>query len=198
MPESYKPERDLKEAVAMAKALEDYIRQDELYGHVSGGMFGSGAMPKLTVGALLMRLRRLQALRDALSPEQREQLDVAIVRHRQVQREWAVHYEGKLVKEALSRLGAMNHFIEECRDNLRLCAGAYRPEALRRTIVQEIKREMNRLNIASEAVDTKLRGTDARFRALLRPHDFLWDELLRPIYDQQEFWWLYQAPPEPD
>lgn len=198
MPESYKLERDLREAVAMAQALEDYIRQDELYGHVGGGMFGSGSMPKLTVGALLLRLRRLQALRDTFTPDQREQLDAALVAHRQVQREWAVHYEAKLIKEALSRLGAMNQFIEECRDNLRLCASAYRPEALRRTIVQEITREMERLNIASEAVETKIRSTDARFRALLRPADFLWDDTLRPLYDQQEFWWLYQSPPDAD
>jgi hypothetical protein len=69
-------ERDLNEARDMANGLADYVRGDQLYGSVGGGLFGSGNKPALTVGALLLRLRRLRQPcqadhrreRDALPP----------------------------------------------------------------------------------------------------------------------------------
>ena len=71
----FSADTDLKEAQAMTNALEGYLLGDELYGRVgSGGLFGGGKMPALTIGALLLRLRRLRVLADRLTPQQRSML----------------------------------------------------------------------------------------------------------------------------
>lgn len=193
---NYSLQQDLKETLAMAEALDEYIRQDQLYGNIGGGLFSGGSLPKLTVGALLMRLRRLRVLSPDLDDRQLKTLDRAEGLHEQVQNEWSVHYQGKLLQEANSRLKSIKQFFDECYDDMRLCASVYGPEALRRTIVQEILREMAQLNIVSIDVDATARETDVKLRGLVKSSDFLWAERLIPAYPAKEFWWLYHRPPQ--
>lgn len=195
----YSIERDLREACAMADALADYVRNDQLYGTVRGGLFGSGSMPSLTPGALAMRLRRLQAVRLRLDDRQQEQLETARARQESVMSEWRMHYEKKLLHELGSRLDAMRTFFQECEESQRLCASAYRPEALRRTIAQEVLLQMERLHIRpDQEMQRKIRDTDGRLRGFVQPTDFLWAAPLQPVYEKAVFWWLYHAPPYPD
>ena len=206
MSAQYQIERDLKEAESMADALEEYVRGNQLYGNASGGIFAN--MPSLTIGALATRLRRLDVLRPHLSAKQQETLNHAMRQHTSVQQEWRYHYEEKIKHEAHSRLDAMRTFFRECADSTRLCASVYPPEVLRRTVVQEVLRLMNELNISMQDKDaennngddleTKLRGTDSKLRGLVKPHPFLWDDILQPAYPKDEFWWLYNKPPSPD
>lgn len=191
--QSYSIERDLKEAQAMVDGLEDYVQRDDLYVQL-GGMFGSGSLPSLTIGALLMRLRRLQALGDRLSPAQRKQLDDVQARHDAIRREWRLHYTEKMAREAKSRLDAMRTFFEECGKDPNMCAGAYLPEALRRTISQELALALEGLNENTTDLKAKMRDTDMKLRRFAPPGEFIWDRTLEPVYPQPTFWWLYARP----
>lgn len=194
MSDTYSFERDLKEAEAMVNVLESYVRQDDLYGTV-GGMFGSGNMPSLTVGALLMRLRRLDVLRDELDPGQQARLDAAMAQKNAVAEEWNLHYRGKIERESKSRLDAMRAFFDECRSNPRQCAGIYKPEALRRTIVQELLLVMEDTGMeADDELNTRLHMIDQSLHRWLIPADFLWSSRLEAAYPKETFWWLYQHP----
>lgn len=187
---------DLKEAEAMAKNLVPYVHQDQLYGRVGGGgMFAGGAMPSLTIGALLMRLRRLRVFADRLDRAQLDRLEDLEERNTGVFKEWRAHYEAKLLKEAQSRLDAIKQFFDECDSDPRLCASVYRPEALRRTIVQEILIAMQEIGLSSDDVVRKARAVDARLRRYVTPADFLWAAELQPAYPEETFWWLYNRPP---
>ena len=189
-------ERDLKEAGDMTAGLKDYVRGDQVYGSI-GGLFGSGNQPALTIGALLLRLRRLHALQDQLSDAQRQQLATVEAQHDAVKREWSVHYEEKLLREANSRLDAMRTYFEECSSSPRQCASNYLPEAMRRTIVQEIMIAMDALNIASEDLNRKARDTDGKLRRYIAVSDFVWAAELAAVYPKSDFWWLYMRPPQP-
>lgn len=188
---TYSLERDLKEASAMAKALEEYVQHDELYGRVGGGLFSSTRMPSLTIGALLMRLRRLRAMEDQLSAEQRHQLRKAEREHERVKKEWAMHYHKKLLYEAHSRLKAMDHYFAESADDPRSAASGYLPEALRRTIVQEIA---NSLDAPDEDLDKAMRKADSGLRRWVEPASFIWAPTLEPVYPKETYWWLYSRP----
>jgi hypothetical protein len=189
-------DRDLKEAGDMAAGLADYLRGDQVYGSI-GGMFGSGNQPALTVGALLLRLRRLHALQDKLTDAQRAQLAAVEAQHEAVRREWSVHYEEKLLREANSRLDAMRAYFEECSQSPRQCANSYLPEAARRTIVQELVIAMDALNVASEDLNRKARDTDGKLRRYVQASDFVWAQELATVYPRADFWWLYMRPPQP-
>jgi len=191
---TYKIERDLIEAQKMAEGLSEYVRGTELYGHGGGGFFGSGESPALTVGALLLRLRRLNTLQDKLTPEQRRQLKTIQDGFEQVRSEWRLHYEGKLLKEANSRMDNIRTYLKEATDSPRTARANYPTEALRRTIVQEVLREMHDLGLDSAEVETKRRDIDGGLRSVVKSAPFLWDALLQQAYPEQEFWWLYHMP----
>ena len=99
----YSIDNDLKEAQRMIEALEPYVYQDQLYMPISGGGIFS-PMPALTIGAVLLRLRRLDALRGPMTDNQQTTLDALLDQNRKVWNEWRVHYEKKLAEEANSRL----------------------------------------------------------------------------------------------
>jgi len=192
---NYDLARDLREAVAMADGFERYVTGTELYG-ATGGFFFASTMPSLTVGALAMRLRRLHALSDQLDAQQRQQLAAAQETFDRVRREWQVHFNAKIVKEAFSRLDAMRTFFGECGKSTAACAQNYAPEALRRTIVEELRPLIEASGAPAEGLAEKLRTTDANLRAVLQPDRFIWSPQLQPVYPQSSYWWLYQRPPQ--
>lgn len=195
MSENYAIDRDLNEAEAMVGSLSEYVRGTNLYGSVGGGLFSS-KMPSLTVGAILLRLRRLRALENELTAVQRGKLSDIEAEHASIRKEWRAHYTEKLNQEALSRLKAIRPFFEECRDNPRSCPSNYPPEVLRRTIVQEIIQEMESLDLPLEDIEKEAKGIDSRLRSFTKPHDFVWASGLEPAYPKNVYWWLYAKPPK--
>lgn len=194
-PSSYTLERDLREAKAMTEALIPYVYEETLYGATRTGMFGGGNMPALTIGALLMRLRRLRALDSHLTPEQKGQLAQLEDQHASVRKEWREHYLTKLHREGESRLKAMNTFFDECDEDPRQCPNVYLPEVLRRTIVQEIARALTEQEGADEKLTREMRRIDGKLRRVTQPAEFVWDKDLKEAYPETEFWWMYAKPP---
>lgn len=182
----------------MADSLVPYVYEDALYGHSGRGFWGSGNMPALTVGALLLRLRRLVVLEARLSPAQRDLLSQVVKAHEAVRAEWKVAYVEKLHREGASRLKAMHVFFEECHDNPRQCRSIYLPEAHRRAIVQEVSLALTALGEPHEELARSMRAIDGKLRRVTEPAEFLWEPDLAQVYPQPEFWWLYAIPPLSD
>lgn len=180
----------------MTDGLAEYVRGDTLYGRVSGGWFGSG-MPALTVGALLLRLHRLQRLHETaslLTAAQAGELTAVQARHDAIAKEWAVHYAEKADREVRSRLKAMDAYFAEMQDEPRTAVSNYLPEALRRTTVQAL---LVLFPTPDTELKSALRKADGGLRRWTEPGPFLWAAELEPVYPQPEYWWLYAQPVMP-
>jgi hypothetical protein len=184
--QNYSIEGDLKEAQAMTAALTPYVYEKELYGKIGSNL------PRLTLGAVLLRLRRLQALRGQMSAQQAAAFDRAVAQHESIRREWTSHYDKKLEEEVASRVRDIQSYLKECREEPKLAAGAYMPEALRRTMIEEI------LNVMQDTASVKMRvkETDSGLRRIGQETDFIWSPVLRAIYPPESYWWLYSRPPQ--
>jgi hypothetical protein len=187
--QNYSIDTDLKEVQAMTAALVPYVYQEELYGKVGANL------PRLTLGAVLLRLRRLQALRGQMNAGQAALVDQVVAQHDSVHSEWGTHYVKKCAQELTARTRDMMTYLKECREEKRLCASAYMPEALRRTMVEEILTVMPEADLQSSGLMMRVKEVDSGLRRNGRETDFIWTEVLRPIYPQQPFWWLYSRPP---
>lgn len=185
---NYSIERDLKELEAMAAALVPYVYEDELYGRV--GM----NMPSLTVGAILLRLHRLRALENQLTPTQRAILDQAEAQVEAAKRDWDSHFQKKLAREAEARLRDIMTYIRESKESPQIAANAYLPEALRRTMIAEI---MNALSDKGDLVGRALL-VDSELKNYLQDSDFIWAKSLQPVYPAERYWWLYKRPQPPN
>lgn len=190
----YHLDRDLEEAREMALGLEEYVRGENLYGTVSGMYASDPDVPSLTIGNLLMRLRRLKVLEGEMSPEQRAILTEAEAEHDRVRQEWVTHYIGKASNEVGARLRSITAFFAECEDAPENCAANYLPEARRRTVVQEIIDALQQHNLPDSGMDKSIKNVDSQLRRFIQPGAFIWDERLRPVYPHPAFWWLYERP----
>ena len=194
--ESYSIDQDLKEVQALVDALVPYVYQNQLYGNAGGGYFSR--LPALTVGGILLRLQRLDTLQSDMTDKQRASFDATIQKHAETAKEWRTHYEGKMLREANSRLDAMRMYFKECASNMKLCANQYLPEALRRTTVQAILNELDNWGIEDTDLMTKVRARDAELRRYIQPSDFVWSPSLESVYDSKIYWWLYNRPVAPE
>lgn len=186
---------DINDLQRMVRALKGYLKGDELYGTLGGGIFTGGSAPNITLGVILTRLRRIEALRDMLDERRAGAFDQARAEHDAVRAAQPERYTAKMEHEANSRLDAMSRFFEECMEDPTACPRIYGPEAFRRTVVQELLTELAKSDFHSEDLDKKVRATDSRLRTFTQEADFRWDEQLAPAYPPKEFWWLYAAPP---
>ena len=194
MSSRYSLERDLDELEQMVERLEDYLLGDAMYLPVGGGFFRGSSTPQMTLGALLVRRRRLSHLRSKLKRTDGIRLDAALTQHDELQREWTLHYEQKLLREVPSRLRVMTGFFRECSENPRDCAGAYPVEALRRSIIQEILLAMNDFGYDKREIIAAVRPADQALRRILHAGEFIWSPVLEEVYPRTNFWWLYSSP----
>ena len=178
----------------MGDKLRDYLLGDALYGPVGGGFLRGSGSPQLTIGAFLLRRRRLALLRDALEAAAQAQLHATIVQHDTIQREWTLHYEKKLRQEAGSRLKLLAAFIRDCGERPRDCAGTYPVEAMRRSITQEILLALDEFAYDKRDCLAEAGHIDAGLRRHLKACPFIWSRLLEPVYPRAKFWWLYGKP----
>lgn len=193
---NYSIERDLMEARVMAEGLEDYLRQDELYGSVDGWYSTDPEMPSLTIGGLLLRLSRLQRLESQMSSAQKATLTEIEALHDSVRERLTGRYHEKAVNEAGSRLRALEAFFADCEDDPEACADAYLPEAQRRTIVEEIVNALKKYNLPVIDLAATLRQRDTALRRYTKPAPFVWSTDLQAVYPQEKYWWLYVRPRE--
>ena len=193
MSSNYSIDRDLIEIARMGETLNEYVLSDILYMSVHSGLLGSGDMPQMTMGAFLMRLRRLNYFRDEMSGVQQATLDKAIAQYQAVRDEWTVHYEQKMEREAQSRLKSMAEFFRDCRENVRACADSYLVEAMKRTIIQELMIVLNEQDFDTKATQSLLNHTDNELRSWVTNGEFIWSEELLPVYPKTDFWWLYAS-----
>ena len=190
----YSLERDLDELERMVERLYDYLLGGAMYLPVGGGFFRGSRSPQMTIGALLLRRRRLRYLRAKLKRSDGLRLDAALAQHGKLRREWTLHYEKKLLREAPMRLQVMAGFFRECSENPRDCASAYPIEALRRTIVEEILQALGEFGYEKREVAAAVGRADQALRGLLQPGEFIWSPQLAPVYPSATFWWLYGRP----
>jgi len=190
----YSLTRDLDELERMVERLSDYLLGDAMYLPVGGGFFRGSSRPQMTIGALLLRRRRLKQLRAKLKRVDGFRLDDALAEHDHLQREWRLHYEKKLQREVPMRLKVMAAFFRECSENPRDCAGAYPVEALRRTIVAEILLALDEFGYEKGEASAAVQQADQALRGLLQAGEFIWSPVLEAVYPRAAFWWLYGSP----
>lgn len=183
--------RDLRTVSEMSERLVPYVYEDELYGTMPGDL------AKLTVGGLLMRLSRLQGLKDTLTADQQAQVEAAQARLDSARKEWAVHYEGKMTREAKARMQTVENFLNDCVENQKLCAENYASQMEKRVILDALATESQRINFPIEVLDERLQRLDNAIRRFVEKGTFRWDARLEKVYDADRFWYLYAFVPKP-
>ena len=185
--------RDLEIVESMVADLKPYLLGGALYGVMSERGPGRQPYPPLTVGGLLLRLHRMGALRDQLSPDERSRLGEAQARADEELSRWRTQTEEKVGREVAARLHAWTEFLNECDRDYARYVIEYPTQVEARTIIALL------LDFAGKALDergllARLQLADQLLREMAGECPFVWSDDLAPAYPQERFWWLYVCP----
>lgn len=167
--------------------LESYLLSDELYWplDVKAGP-GERPYPRLTLGGLLIALKRAWAL--PLSVSQQSELRTLDRQIEAVKNQWRVAWEKKASRGFEARLKMWRDFLEEYKENPGANADRYDYEVERRVMLHLLSPEVEQL---PQAYKDMVAGLDLRLRRALLPGDFIWDPQIASGFPADEYWYLY-------
>lgn len=186
------PETDLEIAEAMVAELEDYIIKDDLYRTLIVHTAAGDQNMRMTGGALLARLHRLQARRDELSSALQQRLDAVQRTADTVIHSLRGRFHERLHREMKARLDSLRWFLDECHEDRQRCRTEFPFEMRNRQRIEEILKEVG-TNLPGD-LKTKLQEVDRRIREVAQGSDFTWDPRLRKVYPPERYWYLYMRP----
>ena len=182
-------EYDLRYLQAGIDQLEAYLLAKDLYWPVGiSAASKETPYPQLTIGGLLLSLKRLQA--NARSPEQQASLAKVEQQLDTVRTRWRVAWENKAAQDFHARLNLWRDFLEDYSDRPSAHYDRYSYEVGRRVQLALLQDSAGKLPAAEIEL---LKGLDALLRSVFVPGKFIWDESLASSFPQTDFWYLYGA-----
>ena len=189
-------ERDLLIVEAIVFDLRPYLLSTVLYWPLTAPTGSLTLLPRGTLGGLLLRLHRLDALRERLSGGQAQRLGTAHAAVSEQLGSWRVQAEDKAMREMSSRLHAWDAFLEECEDNPARYDPEYPTQAEGRTVI-DLLIAFARRAAEQRSFSARLAAVDRRLREIAAESDFVWDPAMIPAFPHERFWWLYMRPRQP-
>jgi len=169
--------------------LQRYVISADLYWplRLTAATPGSIRTPQLTIGSLVLSLKRLSALDH--SGQQQAELSEITAQIEQVRQEWRANWAKKAAQEYGSRLNLWQQYLRELRDDPRQQANFYANEVRHRAILQLLQSEMLDSHPQNEVEQLVMH--DAILRGLTKPADFVWESEVKSAFSRELFWFLW-------
>jgi hypothetical protein len=181
--------KDSRVVTEMVAQFKNYLYGDALFGTMPG------TLPKLTVGSLLMRLHRLDALKHRLDAGIQRASEAAQANFLSLRKEWTAHYIGKIKQEMKSRGNALSQYLTDAEENLRSARAEFPAAMEKRVMLEHLKEEAQTLEFWDEDMRNQLGSLDNRIHRVSEKHPFIWQASVAEAYPQDPFWFLYLLPP---
>jgi hypothetical protein len=165
----------------MLRDLEDYLKSDALYWHVSEPNPLGSHMPQLTIGALLEAEVRAEA-----GGAEATALAAARSQHRQARAAHPALYVGKAIHELHSRLDAWQANLE---DEGRKTKAFYAQDVRVRAKIYLIEKALGGDTPAE--LQQYREQLDLELYEVFVPGEFVWDARLQTAFPKNPCWWLY-------
>jgi hypothetical protein len=189
---AYTPDPDLAFVEACGPELEAYLLSREVYWPLTQPK-GDLALPRLTLGGLLLALQRLGAVERDLAPADAARLARSRSRIETERLRWAAGVGVKMAVEVRAHLNLWRAYIEELVESPARQADLYAGEVRQRAKLQLLRTAPEGAGFP-EAGRREIEALDARLSRLFTPGPFVWATQLAPAFPTLEFWFLYGRP----
>ncbi len=150
-------------------------------------------MPPMTIGGVLMRLRRLEMLREQLSAEEQHRLDAARSTFDAALVEKVVRFEQRAHDELHARLREWTTYLRDLPG--KSAADNYVGKVDGRVVIAELAAKLDEPPYhQAPRLAADMAAVDNRLRALWAPGGFVWDAVWEAAYPPDRFWYLYGVP----
>ncbi len=172
----------LKAAVA---DLEEYLLSPQLYWPLSlRGRGANGGIDQLTIGNLLLVMKRLIAL----PLEEQGDLNSLSERVQAVHDHWAANWSHKAGQEYTGRLRLWQNYLNDLFKDSGRYASGYPNAARWRAILHLIMGDMESLDPSENDLIVLL---DRRLRVVSIPGPFVWQPEVQSSFPIEPYWFLY-------
>jgi len=172
--------------------MESYLLSNDIYRPVGvSAPHGEPPYPQLTLGAVLLSLLRAQATADSSS--QNAQLTRLQNELEAWRSKWRAAWGRKAEVEFRSRLNLWRDFLEDYRQHPDANYDRYAYEVTRRVMLELLFTEIDELPVPDSQMFS---GLDSILRALFMNGNFIWEPVLRTVFPQEKYWYLYGELPQ--
>lgn len=179
---------DLRILEEMAAKMGDYLNSENLFwqAHKEG-------VPEPTIGQILLRQRRLQALSHTLlDSEQQRRLAAATQQFDQAVAGKQVSFKEKAQQEFKTRLRLWSEALKEFLEDDSPSMAYYRTEVENRVILELLLEALKAQSVGLEPdLVEQLASLDRRLRQRWETGAFIWLAEWQPAYPRSQYWWLY-------
>jgi len=169
-------EKDRAYVEAGIPELEAYLLSNELFWPITTRGFD---LPRLTIGGLLLAIKRLEA--------HGAQIEPLLSRLDTVRSKWRVAWETKAGRGFQSRFNLWSNFLSDYRSSPEGHADAYPHEVSYRAMMKLLLAELP----TPPAEQAGLPQLDSLLRANFIHGDFIWEADLQSGFPKDEYWFLY-------
>jgi len=180
----------------MADEIDNYLRSQELFWEPNRRRPGGEGLPKLTIGGLLLAMRRLETLREHLNPDQAAALAHTASELAFQQKEWRLRFQNKLARDLRSRFDAWAWYLDDCERQGESAIAHYPRQAETRVKIDLLLDEAGEVGLEVNESRQRQAALDERLRAVFDQGEFCWLEPLTAGFPQERFWYLYGTPRE--
>jgi hypothetical protein len=182
---------DIRYVEAGLEVLKDYLLSEEMFWPLSvQPPVDMPPYPRLTLGGLLLSVRRLFGYQKTFIQEER--LNRAEVHLDTIRSQWRVAWENKAKHNFSTRFHMWRDFIEEYRGNPQDNADRYAYEVRLRVMLQLLQGEAGKL----EPLELDLlHALDEFLKAALDLGGFVWEAQLQNGFPVSVYWYLYGSLP---
>ena len=170
------PEQDLAFVQTGLEELETYLLSDELFWPLAG----PASLPRLTIGGLLLAMRRVQGRSPAAAIRAEAALDL-------VRSKWRSAWEKKARREVHARIALWTNYLADARQTPGMQDESYPQQVQVRAMLQLLAGELSEVLPGLPV----LADLDIVLRSTWLPGAFAWDADLQAIFPREEFWFLY-------
>lgn len=183
---------------AGASELQDYLLSDELFWPAHAIPHAAETQElRLTNGNLLLSMARLGVVE--LSPQDRQRYETFTAACENTRTQWRANWQMKSQKEFQSRFRTWRNFLSELISSVVRRSSSpdetanwqqqYVSQVRLRVILQLLVEDTPNLE-GKEVLFTDL---DERMQSLMVRGQFLWDEVYRQRFPEQNYWFLYSG-----
>lgn len=184
------PEYNLALARAILESLEPFLQSpDPFWQLTSPGGNRSIPFPRLSLGALALTLDEIRAAEDEVEPAVRAAGQAAEREFDRIRQKWTVAVERKALSESSQRLAVWKAYLQDLGD-ARADPVDYPHEVRQRVILARLL-EFARANPDSRGTALAVDTWDGVLRNMFVPGPFVWGILLKTVYPETGFWFLY-------
>ncbi len=180
---------------SMLEEMESFLLSKELFWPLAlRSSPGQIPYPRLSIGVFLLTEDELIAQKTNMDSEQAAEYSRLRLKRQGIFRKWKSAIQRKSLQELGMRRNLWRALVEEIEEKKRQKFD-YKQDVRNRVMFQRLQ-DLVDPSMVDEDLIQGMQSIDTRYISQSQRAEFVWDPELKPLYGEDDYWFLYRIPRE--